>query len=322
MPPSPSLPIISKWAIRLPIILPLAYINYKSAHRKLEGAPRLGGEYRRGVCGRQLGFWWSRKRGQSNVTGLPTETAHRVHSRVHCPLNIAFDPLPVGNPRQAQSQLLDRSKRRRLTRQYPVQQRGIAGRPGHWPDVVQGPCERRCARRRDAPIRGLVAGDAAECRRQSNLPAGIGTERRQAHPARYCNCRSARTTARRALWIPRIVTGTEHAGFRREVVGKLVHICFADQHAAGRLEPLDDCRVVVGTRSRHCAEAAVVRTPAVSKRSFTTIGIPWSGCSPTDDGRNDLARARDCSLMIVITAFRRGLSLSTRLRHAWVNSVR
>ena len=97
----------------------------------------------------------------------------------------------------------------------PCSRCGITSRPGHRPDVVQGPRQRRYAVGRDAAVGGFEAGDAAECRRKANRATGIRAERRETHsgsPPRWLirrNCLPASTRdstdydRRRIRWFPR-----------------------------------------------------------------------------------------------------------------------
>ena len=74
-----------------------------------------------------------------------------------------------------------------------------------------------------------------------------------------------------------------------------------------------------GTRSRNWLLAAVVRTPAVSRRSFSPIGMPCRGPRQRP-AMTSASACRACSsadsAVTVIKAFRAGFSRSMRERHA------
>src|SRR5206468_8572175 len=64
-----------------------------------------------------------------------------------------------------------------VARDDPIEQSGVADRPGHRPRVIERPGQRDHTADADAPVRRLEADDPAERGRDADRPARVAPER-------------------------------------------------------------------------------------------------------------------------------------------------
>src|SRR6266849_5339633 len=112
----------------------------------------------------------------------------------------------------------------------------------HGADVVERPGQRRDTKETDAAVGGFQPDDAAKSGGDADRTAGIRTERTGAQPRGYGYTRAAAGAARIALHVPGVIDPAEiRTGCDG---GELVHVELAQQHGAGRVQPLDHRRVI------------------------------------------------------------------------------
>ena len=161
----------------------------------------------------------------------------------------------------------------------PSIKRRIGGRARERSNLVERrrKCEQAVAR--DAAVGRLEADDAAERRRLTDRSAGIGSERDRGAP----RCDGRRGTAARAAGRAIGRPGVPHGAERRVLVGRahreLVAVRLADDHGAGRLEPLTTVASYGGTNESRIRDEAVVRMPRTQRLSLSATGTPASGPS-------------------------------------------
>ena len=127
-----------------------------------------------------------------------------------------------------------------------VGEREVARRARQRPEMIEARDERERARARQPAVGRLQPEQAAERRRHADRAVGVGAERERHQPARDRAARAARRAAGHAVTIVRIVRVAVVHVLAGEVVGVFAHVERADQHGAGRFQPLDQRLVVRG----------------------------------------------------------------------------
>ena len=132
------------------------------------------------------------------------------------------------------------------TRHHREHQRGVGHGPRHRPlDRVAVPRQDR-GMARDEARRGTEAHHTAEGRRPAQRATEVGALGQRAHAGGQRGGRASAGAAGGAVEVPRVARGAEDGIDRVRTEGELRRVRLADDDGAGRPEPLDDQRVLVG----------------------------------------------------------------------------
>ena len=109
--------------------------------------------------------------------------------------------------------------------------------------MIEARDEGKAARARQPAISWLEAENAAERGRHPDRTVGVGAERQWHHAAGDCAAAAARRAAGHARRVMRITRGTVVHVLAGEIVSVFAHVERANEHRAGRFQPLDQRRV-------------------------------------------------------------------------------
>ena len=129
-----------------------------------------------------------------------------------------------------------------------VGEREVPGGARQRADMVEARHERKGARARQPAVGRLQAEDAAERGRHADRAVGVGAERDRHQAAGDRRAGAAGGAAGHARRVVRIARGAVMHVLAGEVVGVFAHVERADQHRAGRFQPLDQRGVARGRR--------------------------------------------------------------------------
>ena len=184
--------------------------------------------------------------------------------------------------------------------------------------VIERRRKRNHAAARHPPVGRLQPHASAQRSRFANRSGRVGPDRGVRHSRRNCGRRTSGRSSGNPALIPRIVHIAEVADQRTSAVSELMQIVLSDDHRPGVAQSSNNLRILRREfAARASALADVVRTPAVSIRSFSATGIPCSGPrhSPRPISSSAVAPPRCAdSAMTVMKALSAGLSFSIRPR--------
>ena len=136
--------------------------------------------------------------------------------------------------------------RRRPAGEDLEQQACVGHRPGERAGVIERPPEREGALERHGAPGRFQPDAAAECRRNSDRPARIGTQGGRAHPGDHGDGRAPARAARTAPRIDRVARHPPPWIGVADAVGKFVKVGLAEDDGASLAEPCHDGGVRAG----------------------------------------------------------------------------
>ncbi len=171
-------------------------------------------------------------------------------------------------------------------------QRGVGDGVGERPDLVEAAGERDEPVAADDPIRGLHADDAAQRRRLADRTARVAAEPERGKPGRDRGGAPATRPTRHAGRVVRVAGRSERRVLGARPHRELVEVGLADQHRAGRPQPLHHGAVVRRTPTvedlRRARRDDAPRAHVVLQR-YRHAG-EWSGIASGGHGGVDVVR--------------------------------
>ena len=152
-------------------------------------------------------------------------------------------------------------------RDHGQQQRGVADRAGHRPQMRDG-AERRDRPRRHAPERRLQAEQAGEGARNPDRSAAVGADRQRTHAGGDRRGAAARRSARRLRRVPRVARDAGQRAVGHALPAELRRRVLAEQHRPALAQPRHRRRIVSPRTCRIDRLRAAQRRPALREQQI------------------------------------------------------